>query len=430
MVAWWIAAGTAVFGTGPFGIRALTVLSAIPIFALMYACGRVLFDRPIAARGTLWLNATLLVGVGGFIATPDAPSLVFWTAALLGFLLVVRTGDGRWWLLVGAATGLGIVSKLTDLFLLPGLLLPLLIRRDLRHWLINPWTWAGVVLAAAIVAPLVAWNAGHGWVTFASQFSRVTAGHLVPLKPPEFVAGQFALLNPFVAVFVGLAVVAWVRRLPAYPTDGIGLLAWTALPLVAYMAFHSLHQEVQANWPTPVYSTLVLMAAAAAGSAPPRWDGWRILAFPVGAILIVIGLVLSGNPGGIVPLALDPASPNRGWEAVAAETDAFRRQSDAKWIGAGAYGVVSELSYRLAGTVPVIPVEGRLRFGYRPLPDPALAAEPGLIVSANPDGVAGCYPGAVRVGTILRKTGDSVIDTFGVFTVPSAPPAVFVDGCR
>ena len=72
---------------------------------------------------------------------------------------------------------------------------------------------------------MIVWNIDHGWVTFAKQFGRVTTGDFQPLKFPEFIATQFALLNPLMAMFVGLAAVVWIRRDKAYPIRGIGFLA-------------------------------------------------------------------------------------------------------------------------------------------------------------------------------------------------------------
>src|SRR4029079_16816158 len=123
MVAWWIAAGTAIFGDTPFGIRALFALSAIPVSLAVYAAGRALFDRDIAAREVLCTNATLLIAAGGLLATPDAPAVLFWALATWAFAEVARSARSEWWIAVGVFAGLGIISKLTDLFLGPGILL-------------------------------------------------------------------------------------------------------------------------------------------------------------------------------------------------------------------------------------------------------------------------------------------------------------------
>ena len=91
-----------------------------------------------------------------------------------------------WWLAAGAAAGLACLSKYSALFLAPGVLLWLALttRRAAR---------AAHALAVArrgdrrspIFAPNIAWNASHGWMTFAKQFGRVAAAGLRARLPRQ-----------------------------------------------------------------------------------------------------------------------------------------------------------------------------------------------------------------------------------------------------
>lgn len=433
MVAWWIAAGTRLLGETPLGVRLAFVLSSIPTSAALYATGRLLFDRRVAALAVLWINATLLVGVGGISATPDAPSVMFWALATLAFALVVTTSQGAWWLTVGATAGLGVASKLTDLFLGLGLVVALATTPDLRRWLRSPWLFAGAAAACLVFLPVFLWNAEHDWITFTKQFGRIAYGALQPLRFPEFVATQFVLLNPLIGIFAGLAAVVWLRGNRNYPVRGIGLLMWTVLPLVAYMAVHAFHGQIQGNWLAPVFPSLSLAAAAAAVWAPPeRWAGGRALAFPIGAVLAVVGLVGSLNPGGIIPRALDPGQVLHGWEDVAQEVDAYRQQAGAEWIGVDYYGMVGELQWRLADThIPVVGIVERRRYDYAPPPDSNLAARPALIVTRTglPRAVAACFTGLTQIGTIDRRSGTETVQTLQVYRAESAHPRIFMHGC-
>jgi 4-amino-4-deoxy-L-arabinose transferase-like glycosyltransferase len=420
MVAWWIAIGTAIAGDGPLGIRLLTVLSAIPTSAAVWATAAALFDRTVAYRAVLWFNVTLLVGVGGFLATPDAPSVMFWALATSAFAEVIRRGDGRWWLLVGLFAGLGVISKLTGLFLGLGLLLALLADRDLRRWLLSPWLWAGALVAELTVDPFLAWNWLHGWVTL-GQFARIGGGGFQPLKLPEFIATQFGLLNPLVAIFVGLAALQWHRQ------RNIAMLLWSATPLVAYLAFHALHQQVQGNWPAPIYPTLAIAAAAAAGIASEQWRGLRSLTFPVGAILVAVGLTLGANPGSVLPPSLDPGLILRGWDKTAADIEAARNANGARWIAGTNYASTAAIAYHLPA-VTVVPVTERARYNYAPPPDGALLTEPVLIVG-NGDWLQRCFPGAEAAGTVQRTSGAHVLETLTLYRAPGAVAAAFDAGC-
>lgn len=433
MVAWWIAAGTAIFGDNPFGVRVVFVLSGIVTSLAVYGTARTLFDRPTALLGTLWINATLLVGVGAISATPDAPSVLFWELATWALARVVVTGNGVWWLAVGLFAGLGVTSKLTDLFLGLGLILLLVIRRDLRHWLASPWLWAGGIIAAAVAAPMIVWNAGHDWMTFASQFRRVGQGGFAPLRLPEMIATQFALLNPVIGLFVGLAIVAWLRRLQGYPTPALGLLFWTVLPLVAYMAWHALRTQVPGNWLAPIFPTLAIVAAAAAVAAPAeKWAPLRALAFPLGVGLSLIGLALAANPGGVLPTWFDAGRANRGWAGVAADAERLRQEVGATWFATTHYNSDAALAYYLrGGDTTAVAVTGRQRYAFAPDPPDGLRDEPGLLVADSDAAakIAGCFATMTEAGVIERRAGTTIIATMTAYRVTGLAADAFVRGC-
>ncbi len=432
MGAWWIALGTWAFGGNAFGIRSIAILSALPISYCVYLTGEILFDRTTGIRAALWTNATFLMAVGGVLATPDAPSVLFWAIATLGLALLVKTDKGAWWLLIGLGAGLGIVSKLTSLFLGPAILLLFIVRADLRRWLLSPWPWAAAALSLAIATPMLAWNAGHDWVTLAKQFGRLAYEGFQPVGPLNFFATQIGVLNPLIAVFAGLAVViAWRTR--ATPrADGIALLVWTTVPLIAYMTVHALQEAVQAHWLAPIFPTLALAAAAAATavSADLRWERLAALVLPIGIAGMIVGLVAAINPGNVIPPHLDVGQIIRGWDSVSAQAERLREQSGAKWVAATYYGTYSELAYNLSRQgVPVIAVDERVRYAYLPPPDPALVDQPVLIVARQGDQLKNCFANLTPLGTIRRQVGATVYETFEAYRADGAAADVFDRGC-
>ena len=171
-------------------------------------------DRDRGAR-RVWFNATILVGVGAILISPNSPSVMFWALAVWVLADIRRTGTGWLWLLVGLFAGLGCLSKYTNLFLGVGVLLWFLVERDARRWLLSPWTWAGGIVAVLVFLPVVFWNAGHDWISFGKQFGRISADGIQLRYVGEFLASQFGLLNPLIALFFGLGIWLGLRRLPA-----------------------------------------------------------------------------------------------------------------------------------------------------------------------------------------------------------------------
>ncbi len=77
-------------GDTPLGIRLLGPLSAAVASVLLAdAADRLLPGRRAGLMAAALLNATLLLGVGAVIMTPDTPLLFFWTCCLWA---LARTG--------------------------------------------------------------------------------------------------------------------------------------------------------------------------------------------------------------------------------------------------------------------------------------------------------------------------------------------------
>src|SRR5271168_4131120 len=116
MVALLIRAGVFCFGDTPLGIRLFGPLLAAAGSVLLWDAGERLFPhRHAGVMAAALLNATLMVGVGSIIMTPDTPLLFFWTAGLAAFVRLITSGNPRWWLVIGVVMGLALYSKYTAL---------------------------------------------------------------------------------------------------------------------------------------------------------------------------------------------------------------------------------------------------------------------------------------------------------------------------
>ncbi|HEY4173251.1 MAG TPA: glycosyltransferase family 39 protein, partial [Rhodopila sp.] len=214
MVALWIRAGTILAGQNAFGLRLLGPLAAAAASLLLFDAARVLFPRTNAAIvAVMLLNASLLLGVGTVIMTPDSPLLFFWTATLWAVARIVAGGPGVWWLLAGMFGGAALDSKYTALLLWIGVGLWALLVPVGRSWLCRWQPWAACAIGFVMFAPVLLWNAAHGWVGFVKQGGRVedwrparAAGFLA-----ELVGGQIGLATPLVWVLCMIGLVVAVR---------------------------------------------------------------------------------------------------------------------------------------------------------------------------------------------------------------------------
>ncbi len=311
VIAYGIRLMTDLFGASAFSVRLVAHLSVAASLGLLIAAGRDLLGRAVyGLTAAVVLSTTPLLGVFGFLTTPDAPLSLFWALALFAWGRLAATGRGPWWLLIGLAVGLGFLSKYTMVLLPVSLGLWVLVSARGRRWLLTPWPYLAGLIALAGTLPVVVWNARHDWISFAWQAGHGLGGHLglSPGKFLEYLGAQAGLMNPiwFVLMLAG----AWVlgRRGRRERRDGpliVSLAGWPTLILFGVTSL--LGQRVQANWPAPAYLAAALAVGPLAGG---RW--WR-RGIQVGVgVGIVLALVVQSHL--VRPWLPIPVQDDRGYE--------------------------------------------------------------------------------------------------------------------
>ncbi len=415
MIAWWIAAGEALFGPTRLGVRLLATLGYAAVTPLVARIALLASGEPrLAFRAALFYNATALILAMGFIATPDAPSTFFWalTAWALAEALAAPRSQG-WWLVAGLASGLGVLSKFTNLFLWVGLALWLLASRAGRAQLGRRATWAGAGLALAVLVPFAAWNLAHHGAGLTRQFSRLGGAAEAPSLAglAIFLATTAVLVTPLIAA----AALQGARR-----PGPARLQLWLGAPLLAYMSFHALHSSIQLNWMAPLFPGAAVLAAL--GSR--RWPARRTAAAAgLGLALGTLYLALAFWPGPPVFPGRNPANETKGWPAFRAELTAEMARSGARWIATDAYGLTGALSWELPDT-PVWSITGADRYIFRgPLPA-ALCDAPGLLVTAGKPAASSLARFAQHgsPAPLARRAGQAVLLSYTATPVRGLAP--------
>src|ERR1700712_667997 len=199
MVALWIRAGTSLLGQTAFGVRLLGPVAAALASWMLFDAARVLFpDTKVGPAAVIMLNASLLLGVGTVIMTPDSPLLFFWTAAFWAAARIAAGGSGGWWLVAGLAGGLALDGKYTGLFLWAGIGLWVLLVPAVRPWLRRWQPWAAVTMGLALFAPVLVWNGKHDWVGLIKQGGRINDWQPVRALGflAELIGGQIGFGKP------------------------------------------------------------------------------------------------------------------------------------------------------------------------------------------------------------------------------------------
>ncbi len=432
MIAWWIRAGMTLVGDRPLGVRLLPALSSgltsLLVFDLAQRLGA---SAKVGERAAIWFNATFLIGAGGILAIPDAASTPFWVLTLWALVRTEQSAPARWWLAAGAFAGLATISKYSALFLGPGVLLWLALRPRGLRVLLTPWPWLAGVIAAAVFATNVEWNAAHHWAAFAKQFGRVAPGRLAPQFLLELIAGQILLLNPAVAWFAGRGLWDWRKRVGGDLT----LIVATSIPFAAYLVLHSLHDRVQAHWPAPLYPGLAICAAFAAESASAKGfqAALKRLAAPLGLGLSALILLHLALPVTDLKKVHDPSDEVRDWPAFATSVEAARRADHAAWVGTVSYGVAGQLANQAVIKVPVAELVERDRYPPGEGSWRTDLTQPGLVIDLDrrlsAKALSRCFSQVTSEGKIMRGRPGYTPTPYAAFLVSGPNRDVLHLGC-
>ena len=222
--------------------------------------------------------APIATGTGHLLVTFgfDLP-----VSALLCWLVIrlLRTGDRRLWLVVGVVSGAGLLDTDLVVFLMFAIVAGLAIagpRWPLRSW----WLLAGGVIALAMWAPYLAWQASHGWPEFAVARS-IADGQTGTSAPWWGILPEQLILLPVLSApiwIAGLVRLLRDRELRPYRAAGV--------------AFGVLAVVFMVTGGKPNYLAVMLPLLLAAGAQPAvDWIGRGRPRLRRG--LLAAGLVLS-----------------------------------------------------------------------------------------------------------------------------------------
>ena len=316
------------FGDSLVAIRIVPALAAGAIVFLTWQ----LAERFGGGRRAQWLASLAVIASplflrAGSLFQPVVLDQLWWT---LGYYALARIADGddartrhRWWLLLGAIAGVGLLTKFSIAFFAVGVLAAILVT-TMRRSMLTPWPWLALVIAVVIGSPSITGQVALSFPVLGqmqdlqhSQLQRVTAA--------EFIGGQ-VLLGPSVALALGGFVALLVGPMRRYRAIGIA----TASTFVLLLVLHG-----KAYYVGPIYPALFAAGAAALESlvakraaAPHRervvLAAAAFLIVAYGALTLPFGLpILSPAPMAKFASAMGPQSAvatNRG-EALSLPQD-------------------------------------------------------------------------------------------------------------
>jgi Dolichyl-phosphate-mannose-protein mannosyltransferase len=151
------------FGTSLAGFRFFAALAEAVAVVLTGLMARELGGH----RGAQFVAAAAAIPFclgGGALMQYVSFDYLCWVLTAYFVLRLLKSDDPRWWIAIGSAIGLGMLSKYTMAFFVAGLTTGVLLT-PARRYLASKWLWLGIAAAVLIFLPNLIWQAQHGFVS-------------------------------------------------------------------------------------------------------------------------------------------------------------------------------------------------------------------------------------------------------------------------
>jgi 4-amino-4-deoxy-L-arabinose transferase-like glycosyltransferase len=225
----------------------------------------------------------------GHLLSTSTVDLLVWTAASYWAVRALRTGADRYWIIVGAVLGVGLLNKPLPAFLGAAIVVGLAVAGP-RRVLARPQLWLGGALAAVLAALFLIWQLAHG-------LPQLTVAHNIANGGSTSSQPRWALV-PFQVLLVGppLAPI-WIAGLLRLFRDNavreLRCLGWAWIVLAVVFV---------ATGGKPYYLGGLLPVLVAAGAGPAeRWltrgrHGLRTVLLSAAVLLNIAGTAVLALP--------------------------------------------------------------------------------------------------------------------------------------
>jgi hypothetical protein len=233
---WWLVEVAYRVIGADFAYYLLAQAAVVAGFAAVWAMARPL----VGARGAL-VVLLILDGLHYFNYTAakfnhDVIQLPFWALAGYAFHRALRSGEARYWLLLGLTIGLSLWSKYFVVVLAVPIGIFMLADRDARKHFATPGPYIALAAAIAAMAPHVVWLVQNDFLPFgyAEHRALLPRGWFDHLwRPFQFATGQLFFLIPSLLIALPLF---WPRPRRDEPPVVVGADAFD-MRIVTLLAF-------------------------------------------------------------------------------------------------------------------------------------------------------------------------------------------------
>jgi 4-amino-4-deoxy-L-arabinose transferase-like glycosyltransferase len=155
----------ALFGPSLIGLRSFAALAEGLVMLLTGLMVRDLGgSRWTQILAAVAVTTTPIAIIQGGLFQYETLDYLCWVLLAFTVIRLLKSENPRWWLGIGAAIGLGMMTKYTIAFLAAGVIVGVLATPN-RRYLKSRWPWAGALLALVLWLPNLLWQVQNGWIS-------------------------------------------------------------------------------------------------------------------------------------------------------------------------------------------------------------------------------------------------------------------------
>ena len=201
-----------IFGLSLVGLRLFSVIAQTLVIIVSALMARDLGGGRLAQVTTAL--AVALSPLPIFEATEfqyTSFAFLWWVLVAWFTIRLLKSGNPRWWLAIGAALGLGLLTKYAIVFYIAGVLVGMAFS-PARRYFVSRWFWAGVALALLIFLPNLIWLFRHDFISY-RFLQHIHTRDVGEGRAAGFLSGQFrACANLFAAPVWLIGLYAFLRQ--------------------------------------------------------------------------------------------------------------------------------------------------------------------------------------------------------------------------
>jgi 4-amino-4-deoxy-L-arabinose transferase-like glycosyltransferase len=261
VIAWLIRGTSAICGDGEMCLRAASPVLYTAASFMLYLSGRALYGTRTGFWSAIVFATLPGVSYSSNLITTDVPLILFWTVALYAWIMLLKRRSMGFAVLLGMAIGVGLLAKQAMVYAFLCIACHAAVSREAREALKGGRAVVAVLIALALFAPNVIWNAQNGFPT--ARHTEANIGwhypYVHPLRLLEYLGVQFGVFGPILVVVLARA--AWREiRAPADPNKA--LLLSFSLPVLALLAVQALLSRAHGNWSGTAYPAASILVTA------------------------------------------------------------------------------------------------------------------------------------------------------------------------